>query len=82
MTAASGYSDGLNFAQSNADFEYPEAIAVDSAGNVFVANDSSPGSLIELTAASDHTTALTFARAGAGFFMPFSVAIDAGAMSS
>jgi hypothetical protein len=38
LTAASGYTTGLNFAPSGAAFNFPDALAVDAAGNIFIAN--------------------------------------------
>ena len=61
LTAASGYARGLNFAPSGAAFDNPYSLALDAAGNVFVANDFS---MSELTAASGYAKGLNFASPG------------------
>ncbi len=81
LTIASGYGTGLNFSPVPAAFGFPESIALDGSGNVFVSNSGGAGgkgSLGELTAGSTppYSTALNFAPSGAAFSGPYSVALD------
>ena len=57
-----------------ADFNNPYGVAIDAAGNVWVANDNG-NSVTELT--SSGGLAGNFAPSGANFSSPFGVAIDA-----
>jgi hypothetical protein len=83
LTAADSYGTGLNFAPAGASFADPFSIALDGAGNVFVANTGNtgnypgPGSVSELTASSNYATGLNFAATGAAFTNTFSLALDA-----
>ncbi len=86
LTAASSYAAGRNFAPPGAALNGPLLIALDSAGNVWLANtrggsgcssSSAPcGSASELTAASGYSTGLNFAPGGAGFITPHALALD------
>ncbi len=82
LTAASGYATGLNFAPAGASFDAALSIALDGAGNVFVANSAgnhglNVGSVSELTAASSYGTGLNFSPAAAAFDEPTALALDA-----
>jgi hypothetical protein len=66
----------LNYAPASADFNSPYQIALDAAGNVWVAN-ASGDSVSELIGASGHTTALEFAPSGADLSFPDWLAFDA-----
>jgi hypothetical protein len=66
----------LNYAPTAAAFNSPYMIAVDGAGNVWVANAAS-NSVSELTGASGYITGLNFAPAGASLNFPVWLAIDA-----
>jgi len=72
----SSWSLALNYAPSTAAFNSPYSIAVDGAGNVWVAN-AAGNSVSELTGASGYTTGLNFAPAGAILNFPSWLAIDA-----
>jgi hypothetical protein len=74
LRAANYSTDGVNFASSAAKFDRLLTIAVDSAGNVWTANDFS-NSITELTA--PHRQAVNFAPASAGFDGPLALALDA-----
>jgi hypothetical protein len=90
LTAISGYNDGLNFGSVDARIDVPRGIALDSAGNVWVANGSGGtgctnsyarsntpcGSLSELTVADDYATGLNFTPSGTGFDRPVGLAVD------
>ena len=74
LTVSSGYATGQNYNNSNvpgASFDSPFALAVDSSGNVFVANNSSSvrpsGSVSELTAASGYMTGANFSASNVTF---------------
>jgi hypothetical protein len=81
LTAGSSYSTGLNFAAAGAAFDAPIGIALDSSGNVFVANfdgvsGGAVGSVSELTAGSSYATGLNFNPSGAALDAPDSIALD------
>ncbi|MGO9453034.1 MAG: hypothetical protein ACLQDV_18650 [Candidatus Binataceae bacterium] len=82
LTAASGYAAGLNFTSSTgASFDSPVSLALDSAGNVFVANNSfsvrPSGSVSELTEESDYAAGMNFSSStGATFDGPSALALD------
>ncbi len=82
LTAASDYRTGLSFDNGNTDAEFyqPFAIALDTSGNVFVANIGGGfdfnGSVSELTA-GDYYNGLSFDdTTGAMFDAPVSLALD------
>ncbi len=68
----------LNFAQASANFSSPIGVALDGAGNVFVANDTH-NSVSELTVASAYNTALNFTTASAELDPSWGIAIDSAA---
>jgi len=79
--APDGWEIALNFAPASAAFNQPASIALDGAGNVFVANSNgrsmgNVGSVSELTAASGYAAGLNFAAPAAAFDAPLSVALD------
>ncbi len=71
----SSWSLALNYVPAAAAFNSPYSIAVDGAGNVWVAN-AAGNSMSELTGASGYTTGLNFAPAGARLNFPTWLAID------
>ena len=78
LTAASGYSTGLNYKPSGAALEASNSLALDAAGNVFVSNIVGLfSSVSELTAASHYATGLNFVPTGAAFEAPWTLALDA-----
>ncbi len=74
--APASWALALNYAPAAADFNSPYAIAVDGAGNVWLAN-AGGNSVSELTGASGYITGLNFAPAGASLSIPTWLAIDA-----
>ncbi len=79
-SAPNDFSLALNFAQTSAGFSDPARIALDAAGDVFVANEaggvSDDGSVSELTAASGHNSGFRLFPPGSDFSEPFSLAVD------
>jgi hypothetical protein len=71
----SSWSLALNYAPAAAAFNSPYSIAVDGAGNVWVAN-AAGNSVSELTGSSGYMTGLNFAPAGASLNFPTWLAID------
>jgi len=73
-------TSGASFTPAGAAFSYPAAIAVDGAGNLFVANQVNGGvtggSVSELTAPNYATSGFNFAPLGAAFLHPSSIALD------
>jgi hypothetical protein len=69
------WSLALNYAPAAAAFNSPYAIAVDGAGNVWVAN-AAGNSVSELTGASGYITGMNFAPVGASLNFPTWLAID------
>jgi hypothetical protein len=74
LTATSAYTTGSKFAPAGATFNQPRALALDTAGNVWVSNCGSScsgsgntGSVSELTASSSYGTGNNFAAAAALF---------------
>ncbi len=65
----------LNYAPSDAGLNSPYALALDSAGNVWLAN-AAGNSVSELTAAGGYTDGLNFAPSGANLNFPLSLAFD------
>ena len=76
LTAGSSYGTGLNFNPVGASLNQPQAIALDSADNVFVTNGGTLG-VSELTAASTYLTGSSFDPASASILEPESIALDA-----
>ena len=83
ITASSGYTTGSNFSPSGAAFNQPQALALDTAGNVWVSNCGSScsgsgntGSVSELTASSSYSSGNNFAAAAASFDNPIGIALD------
>ena len=76
LTSAPGsWVAELNYAASDAQINSPYSLAVDSIGNVWVAN-ASGNSISELTAGSGYTTGLNYAPSGANLSFPASIVID------
>jgi hypothetical protein len=83
LTASSAFTAGSNFTAAGAAFNQPQALALDTAGNVWVANcgttcsgSGNTGSVSELTASSSYGTGANFAAAGASFNSPIGIALD------
>jgi len=74
-SAPSDFTLTLNFAPSAASIFAPAAIALDSFGDVFLANQRG-NSVSELVASSGYTTGLNLAPSGAGLDHPNSIALD------
>ncbi len=74
LTAASGYSTGINFSPTAADIMDTYGIAIDSAANIWVSNTAY--SVSELLASGGYSTANTFSAEGAAFDDPASIALD------
>jgi hypothetical protein len=66
----------VNYSAASAEFLTPSAVALDAAGNVWVANGGG-NSVSELTALSGYISALNFAPSGAILQLPTSLAFDA-----
>jgi streptogramin lyase len=66
----------LNYAPSDAEFNSPYALAVDAAGDVWVAN-AGGNSITELPTYPAYGSALNFAPAGASLQFPSAIAVDA-----
>jgi hypothetical protein len=83
LTAISAYTTGSKFAPAGATFNQPQALALDAAGNVWVANcgttcsgSGNSGSVSELTAISSYATGANFAAVGAQFDAPIGIVLD------
>jgi hypothetical protein len=83
LTASTAYTMGSKFAPAGATFNQPQALALDTAGNVWVSNcgtscsgSGNSGSVSELTAGSGYATGNNFAAAAALFDNPLSIALD------
>jgi hypothetical protein len=83
LTASTAYTTGSKFAPAGATFNQPQALALDTAGNVWVSNcgtscsgSGNSGSVSELTAGSGYATGNNFAAANALFDNPLSIALD------
>jgi streptogramin lyase len=76
-SALSGQTVGFNVAESVfGGFSGPAGIAVDSSGNVFVA-DYNANTVTEATAASGYTTLIPLGVANGHFASPYGIAVDA-----
>src|SRR5260370_386478 len=83
LKASTAFTAGSNFTAAGAAFNQPQALALDTAGNVWVANcgtrcsgSGNSGSVSELTASSSYGTGANFAAAGASFNSPIGIALD------
>jgi len=83
LTASSAFTAGSNFTAAGAAFNQAQALALDTAGNVWVANcgttcsgSGNTGSVSELTASSSYGAGANFAAAGASFNSPIGIALD------
>ena len=83
LKASSAFTAGSNFTAAGAAFNQPQALALDTAGNIWVADcgtrcsgSGNSGSVSELTASSSYGTGANFAAAGASFNSPIGIALD------
>jgi hypothetical protein len=84
LTASSAFTVGSNFTAVGAAFNQPQALALDTAGNIWVSNcgtscsgSGNSGSVSELTAGSGYATGNNFAAVAALFNNPLGIALDA-----
>jgi len=84
LTASSAFTVGSNFTAAGAAFNQPQALALDTAGNIWVSNcgtscsgSGNSGSVSELTAGSGYATGNNFAAVAALFNNPLGIALDA-----
>ena len=79
LTAESNHLDGSVFNPGGAAaFDHPQSVALDAAGNVFVANHpgGGSGSVSELVALGDYSTAFNFTSSDASLTCPASLVVD------
>ena len=80
LTAASSYSNGTVFSPAGAAaFDHPQSIALDSGGNIFVANNPPggvSGRVSELVASGNYSTGFNFTPPDANLTCPASLALD------
>lgn len=73
--APTAWALGIKYGPAEANFNSPYSLALDAAGNVWVANAGS-NTVSELIASEGYISAATFSPAGASLSNPTSVAID------
>ncbi len=80
LTAGSSYSGGSTFSPGEtATLDHPQSIALDTGGNVFVANNpigDVSGSVTELIASGDYSTGFNFTPTDAHLTCPASLTLD------